>query len=43
MKKFIPTYIILILFAGLFIFYHWSEKKEKPKETQIFSRKRQNH
>ncbi|MCD6521150.1 DUF4340 domain-containing protein [Candidatus Calescamantes bacterium] len=36
MKKFIPTYIILILFAGLFIFYHWSEKKEKPKDTQIF-------
>ena len=36
MKKFIPTYIIIVLFAGILIYYQITGKHERPEETTIF-------
>ncbi len=36
MKKFISTYIIIFIFAGVLSYYFWSEKHQSPPETTIF-------
>ena len=37
MKRFLSSYLILVLFAGFLTYYLWSGKKEKPPETRIFN------